>query len=169
MFLNKAIEVADSAGANVVRSWVPQFWLTFDDIRRGALNEDETVSIQDRRRWYSWGHMGTFAWKYNPDHYYPIDVPKRTPELPGLDWRQWQVAGPVMSVCKHYCIRTVGQGLERARARLERGGRWQFGKYATTWIMDERLAGLHRYDGLWDTTRNHDRLYEYMGGKLNGK
>lgn len=166
-----AIIRADRAGANVVRSFVPQFWLTFDDIRRGALNEDETVSIQERRRWYSWGHMGTFAWKYHPDHYYPTDVSKRTPDLPGLNWKQWQRPGPVVSVCKHYCIRTVAQGLARARARLERGGRWQFGKYATTWIMDEQLAGLHYLDPeneVWNTGENHDRLYEYMGGKLTG-
>lgn len=161
-----AILAAEETRANVVRSHVPEFWLTFADLKTGALNEDETVNVQERRCWYSWGHMGTFIWKWNPEHYYPDYPSKRTPELPGLDWRQWQVAGPLMPVCKHYPIRSLRQGLFRAEERLERGGRWQFGKYAQRWIVDECEAGLHYLgdDGVWDTTPNHEQLKRYLAG-----
>jgi len=164
-----AIQTADDNGANVVRCFVPQFWLTFQDLREGALHENPDESIQSRRRWYSWGHMGTFIWKWNADHYYPDKPSKRTPELLGLTWRDWQRAGPLFPVCKHYCIRTLEQGLRRSKERLERGGRWQFGKYALNWIINEQRAGLHYYDVTepqWNTERNHDRLCDYMAGKL---
>lgn len=159
-----AIAAAELAGANVVRCYVPQFWLTFADLRAGALSEDETVSVQARRRWYSWGHMGTFAWRWNEAHYYPDYPSKRTPEMPGLDWRQWQAGGPLIPVCKHYPIRSLQQGLARAEARLERGGRWQFGKYGQRWLIDEQLAHLHYWDGVWQTEPNHERLKEYLSG-----
>jgi hypothetical protein len=165
----EAIEAAERAGANVVRAWVPQFWLTFEDLRRGALIEDETVSVQERRRWYSWGHAGTFIWRWDDRHYYPDRPSKRTPELPGLTWRQWQVAGPLTPICKHYCFRGVAQGLERLHLRQVRGGRKDFGKYfLPNWIIDERLVGLHYLgaDGAWCPEENHEPLYTYMAGKL---
>ena len=162
-----AIAVAHKQGANVVRSYVPQFWLTFEDLRRGALHEDVRDSIQVRRRWYSWGHMGTFAWKWNPDHFYPTDESKRTPELQGQTWRQWQRAGPLIPICKHYCIRTLEQGLIRAKERIERGGRLLFGKYAQNWLIDETIAGLHYLgdEGVWNVQENHSRLCQYLAWK----
>jgi len=166
-----AIYEAHGAGANVVRCYVPQFWLTFQDLREGALNEDETISVQERRRWYSWGHMGTFIWRWNPQHYYPKDTPKRTPELPGKTWREWQLAGDWHPVCKHYCFRSLRQGLNRAEERRERGGRQYFGKYFQNWIVDEQLAELHYLDDPenWQYAENHDRVCAYMAGKIKAK
>ena len=167
----EAIRLAEENGGTVVRSFIPQFWLTFDDLRHGALVEDETISVQTRRRWYSWGHAGTFIWKSHPDHFYPQDTPKRTPERPGLNWNQWQRPGPVATVCKHYCIRGMQQGLDRARERLARGGRKYFGKYALpNWVIDERIVRLHYFDPTdeyWVIENNHDRLYEYMSGEYH--
>jgi len=162
-----AIYAAEEIGANVVRCMVPQFWLTFQDLREGALDEDETISVQQRRRWYSWGHMGTFIWKWNDAHHYPPKVPKRTPELLGLTWREWQRAGPLMPICKHYCFRSLRQSLARAEERRERGGRRYYGKYFQNWLIDERLAGLHYLaeEGRWCTERNHDAVCAYMAGK----
>lgn len=162
-----AIERADACGANVVRCLVPQFWLTLADLRGGALTEDPHLPVQQRRRWYSWGHMGTFIWKWNDAHYYPQDVSKRTPELPGLTWRQWQIAGPWMPICKHYCFRSIEQGVRRAAERRERGGRKYFGKYFENWIIDEQVAGLHYLDpiGDWCTENNHDGVGWYMSGQ----
>jgi len=165
----QAIEAADRVGANVVRCHVPQFWLTFDDLRHGALNEDKGQSIQARRRWYSWGHMGTFIWKWQDELYYPDQPSKRTPEMPFSHWREWQRAGPIVPICKHYTIRTLEQGLKRARERLARGGRWQFGKYALNWIVDERMARLHYWSGQWNTEENHRRLVRYMAGELGAE
>ena len=144
---------------------------THHRLRNGALNEDETISIQERRRWYSWGHMGTFIWQWNDRHYYPGDVQKRTPELPHLTWRQWQRAGPVAPICKHYCTRTLEQALTRAQERLERGGRHLFGKYAQNWLIDEHLAGLHYLgpDEVWNTEENHSRLCAYLSWKTRVK
>lgn len=160
-----AIRAADAAGANVVRAWVPQFWLTFQDLDNGALHEDERESIQKRRRYYSWGHMGTFIWKWNPDHYYPRDVQKRTPELPGKTWREWQRAGPLVPICKHYCLRTTEQGRKRAAERLARGGAKYFGKYKGRLVIDAEKAGLHFLEwDAWNTENNHDALHAYMNG-----
>lgn len=162
-----AIQAAERVGANVVRCLVPQFWLTFQDLREGALWEDETPSVQQRRRWYSWGWKGTFIWRWNPEHYYPPDMPKRTPELPGKTWREWQRGGPMMPVCKHYPFRSLRQAMARAEERLERGGGRYFGKYRENWIVDERIAGLHHLgpDEVWDIRDNHQAVYDYMGRK----
>lgn len=163
-----AIIAAEANKANVVRCHVPQFWLTFADLRRGALHEDESISVQERRRWYSWGHAGTFIWRWNDHHYYPTDESKRTPELPGLTWRQWQIAGPIMPICKHYCIRGLIQGVTRVRERMGRGDRRYFGKYWLNWLIDEQRANLHYlalYDETWNRESNHDDLYAYMGGQ----
>lgn len=164
-----AILAAEEVEANVVRCNVPQFWLTFDDLRNGALNEDETISVQKRRKWFSWGHSGTFIWRWRADHYYPADTPKRTPEVPGMSWREWQRAGPLMPVCKHYCFRSLRQALARAEERKARGGRRYFGKYYQNFIIDEQLVGLyHPYrPESWDPNiNNHERVYAYMGGRL---
>jgi glycosyltransferase involved in cell wall biosynthesis len=161
----EAIAAAEAAGANVVRCEVPQFWLTFDDLRRGAVLEEESLSVQWRRRWYSWGHMGTFMWRWHHGHYYPRDTPKRTPEMPTMTWREWQRAGPLVPVCKHYCFRSLRQAMTRAEERKERGGRRYFGKYFANFILDAKETGLHYLgdDGIWCMRNNHDRVYEWMG------
>jgi glycosyltransferase involved in cell wall biosynthesis len=161
----EAIWAADAAGANVVRCHVPQFWLTLEDLRHGAVNEDERVSVQKRRRWYSWGHMGTFIWRWHPDHYYPEDTPKRTPELPHTTWREWQRAGPLVPVCKHYCFRSLRQAMRRAEERRQRGGHKYYGKYYLNWLIDEQITDLHYLgvDDVWDATPNEKAVYEYMG------
>lgn len=163
-----AIYQAHEVGANVVRNYVPQFWLTFQDLRDGALDEDDTISVQERRRWYSWGHMGTFIWRWNPEHYYPKDTPKRTPELPGKTWREWQLAGPCFPVCKHYCFRSLRQALDRAETRRERGGRKYFGKYFQNWLIDEQLAGLYHLGKpeVWQVVDNHGMVCAYMANKI---
>jgi hypothetical protein len=165
----EAIEAAEAAGGNVVMCQVPQFWLTFADLRNGALHEDERESVQKRRRWYSWGHSGRFMWKWNGEHFYP-KTSKRTPELPGLSWTEWQRPGPLYPVCKHYCFRSLGQGLKRAEDRLANGGRKYFGKYALRWVIDEVEAGLH-YLGegeMWNVLENHQRVRAWMAGESQG-
>jgi len=164
-----AIALAEVADANVVRCHVPQFCLTFDDLRHGAVGEDERGSVQERRRWYSWGHMGTFIWRWHDAHYYPQDMPKRTPELPDKTWQEWQRAGPLVPVCKHYCFRSLRQAMARAEERKARGGRKYFGKYYLSYVVDERLARLHHLgkDEIWQSTPNENYVYRYMGGDLD--
>lgn len=158
-----AIQVAADEGANVVRNVVPQFWITLADMR-SILTEDRYFSIQQRRRWYSWGHMGTFMWKVQPEHFYPAETPKRTPELPGQTWRDWQIAGSMLPICKHYCFRTLEQAVQRMRERQTRGGRKYFGKYFENWIIDQAAVGLAHFDETWDTRNTHTRVQQYMGG-----
>jgi len=162
----KAIWAAESAGANVLWCDIPQFWITLADIRAGLLLEDEGVDVQERRRWYSWGHTGVFIWRDHPKHYYPKGIPKRTPEFEGVsDYRQWQQPGPVRPICKHYSFRSLRQALKRAEERKRRGGRRYFGKYYLNWIVDEVAAGLHYWDGTgWVIDPDsHRRVSEYMG------
>lgn len=169
-----AIMNAEAAGANVVRSYVPQFWLTLDDLRhpeREVIFWGSLRSVQHRLSWYSWGHMGTFIWKWDPRHFYPPKTAKRTPEIPGQNWRQWQRAGPLYPVCKHYCYRSLEQAIKRTRERRDRaGGRQYFGKYhqPLAFPIDEVAAGLHYLgqDGVWNAENNHDRVCRYMAGEL---
>jgi len=160
-----AILTAHIAGANVVWCDIPQFWLTIADIKAGLLLEDESASVQKRRRWYSWGHTGCFIWRDDPKHYYPKSIPKRTPEYEGVNnYRDWQMPGLARPICKHYPFRSLRQAVKRMDERLERGGRKYFGKYATDWIVDEETAGLHYFDGEWVRDVNgHRRVGEYMG------
>jgi glycosyltransferase involved in cell wall biosynthesis len=159
-----AIHAAERARGNVVWCDVPQFWITVADVKAGLLVEDESVSVQERRRWYSWGHTGCFIWRESPLHYYPKSTPKRTPELTGYDdYRLWQRPGPVRPICKHYCFRSLRQALKRMDERLERGGRRYFGKYALDWIIDQNVASLHYFDGEWVREYNHSAVYAYMG------
>ena len=160
-----AILVAHIAGANVVWEDVPQFWLTIADIRNGLLLEDERISVQERRKWYSWGHTGCFIWRDDPKHYYPKAIQKRTPEYEGVEnYREWQRPGPVRPICKHYCFRSLPQAIKRMEERRARGGRKYFGKYFCDFIIDEVAAGLHYFDGGWVKDQGgHRRVHDYMG------
>lgn len=168
----EAIEAAEASGCNVLWNDIPQFWITHADIRNGLLMEDGLLkvppSIQRRRLWYSWGHTGVFIWKDNPKHFYPENVPKRTPEhLDIPDYRQWQRPGPIRPICKHYCFRSLPQAIKRMGERLTRGGHGYFGKYELNWIIDEVEAGLHYRTGSlapWVLDPDgHRRVHEYMG------
>lgn len=164
-----AICAAEDAGANVIWCDIPQFWITIADIKNGLLLEDESVNVQERRRWYSWGHTGVFIWKDHPNHWYPRDVQKRTPEFKGvLDYRQWQKPGPIWPICKHYCFRSLRQAMKRMEERRRRGGRHYFGKYFYDWIIDEEAARLHYFEETWNKTNNHDAVHAYMG-RLRGR
>ena len=127
--------------------------------------EDPCESIQRRRLWYSWGHVGRFIWKVQRRHFYPRDTQKRTPELPEQTWREWQRVGSVQPICKHYCFRSLEQALRRMQERRKRGGRKYFGKYFYNWIIDEQAVGLVRFNGTWDTRNTHEAVHAYMGGK----
>lgn len=165
-----AIQRAEAAGANVVWQDIPNFWITMADIHAGLLVEDESQSVQARRRWYSWGHTGCFIWKDHPSHYYPKDesISKRTPLFQDVpNYRDWQVPGPIRTICKHYPFRSLQQALKRTEERQQRGGRRNFGKYFYDWIIDEVAAKLHYYKPAfphsWNHKRNHETVYEYMG------
>lgn len=162
-----AIVAAEEFGANVVRASVPEFWITDSDLAYGKTERTGILhSVQALRRWYSWGHMGTFIWKPLEGHYYPTEIPKRTPELPGKTWLEWQIPGPVIPICKHYCFRTITQAEARAQERRERGGQQYFGKYFCDYIIDERAAGLHYLgdDGIFNEERTHERVHAAMKG-----
>lgn len=170
----QAIDQAEAAGANVVVCDVPQFWLTYSDLRAGLLIEDERIPVVDRRRWYSWGHMGRFIWKDMPELFYRVDPPgrsQRTPDFVGKpDFREWQKVGPERPVCRHYCFRSIFQAAKRAHERLSRDwGRKHFGKYAHDWIIDEKRAGLYYFYGLprggdeWERRDNHGAVKDWMG------
>lgn len=162
----RAIVAAERAGANVVWQDIPEFWITLADVRNGLVLEDERLSVQLRRRWYSWGHTGCFIWKDHPEHHYPIGTCKRTPDYGEVsDYRLWQVAGPVRTVCKHYCFRSLAQAVKRQTERLAANRKRYFGKYALDWIIDERVTGLAklRDGGEWSKVRTHEAVKAYMG------
>ncbi len=161
----QAIMTAHREGATVVREFVPNFWITYADIRAGLVIEDPDIDVTQRRLWYSWGHGGTFIWKANPKHYYPPGIPKRTPEhLDIPDYRDWQILGSRRPIVGHYPFRSLEQSITRTAHRQKRGGGRYFGKYFHDWIIDERAAGLSKWNGYWERDNQaHNRVAEYMG------
>lgn len=161
------IKEAEEKRCNIITCQVPQFWLTFDDIRRGLINEEweEPVrSVIDRRRWYTWGWRGDFIFKEYDTLYYP-DERKRTAEgFPHRNVLKLQ-KGPVI---RHYCFRSLSQSVKRMQERLARGGTWFFGKYREAWLIDESKVALHYLrdpwpPGEWNTENNHGEPYKWFG------
>ncbi len=159
----KLCALGETTGANVIRAGIPEFYLTLADIRDGLCCEDSSRPVVERRRWYTWGWQGTFLWRADPKHYYPQGERKRTPEMPGQTWREWQRPLNHGLIIRHYQFRSLYQAAKRARERLERGGTYYFGKYAENWIIDEREAGLHHWDGAWRMEDNYRPAREWMG------
>ena len=156
-----AIYAAEEKGATIVRCLIPQFWMTFDDLRNGLEIEDESISVQKRRRWYSWGWEGIMIWKALPGIVYPPGVISRDPK--GIERLYW----PRFAILKHYPFRSLRQAIKRREERLARrkvGG--LFGKYTEASILiDEERCRLHYRgsdDGPWDCTNNHHRIYDWF-------
>lgn len=163
--LRQTLEHAYAAGAFCVRAWQMEFWITFDDIRRGLLLEDERVSVQKRRRWYTSGHMAMVAWRHLPElRYYP----GQRQNVP-LDPQRRDVSrlGPCHSTClvqRHYNCRSLRQLLLRMRERTDHQ---TFGKYRHNLIIDEQI-GLHylRPDEAFSFVDNHFVVYKWYEKSL---
>jgi hypothetical protein len=155
----QALERAAEQGATCCRAHVMNFWLTLDDIRRGALLEDEYTSIKKRRRWYTAGATAMVAWQHRPGlRYYPgqpnnvpLDSSRRDVSRLGLD------AG-FRLIQRHYPCRSLRQVVNRIEDRQKALN--SFGKYRYNLIIDEKI-GLHYLgeDEVFSFQPNHDLLY----------
>jgi len=164
----EAISLAEADGAQAIMPFIPEFWLTVDDVRNGALVEDERLSVQQRRRWYSWCWRENHIWRERADLHYLPDEQRgvhRDPYRPdGQSWpalqslRLLRQGAPIQ---KHYPIRSVRQGIAKMGDRLPRGRRY-FGKCAESWIVDEEWCGLARWGGPdWDTSPTQHKVREW--------
>jgi len=150
-----------------VRALQLEFWLTLDDMRRGLLLEDERVSVQKRRRWYTCGHMAMVAWQHRPNlAYYTVELQnhKNVPLDP--DGRDVSQIGPVHGqylVQKHYNSRSLRQVMYRMQDRIK--DLCTFGKYRYNMIIDERLCSLHYLgpDEQLCFKDNHEAVYRWYG------
>jgi hypothetical protein len=155
-----ALEKAHAADEQAVRAEIVQFWLTLDDVRRGVVLEDPAVSVRLRRRWYSFGHTGIVAWRTTLPAAYRAGQIKNIPTYPdGSDVGKH--AGPPAILQLHYPCRDLAQ--VSARCAHRRRFPKAFGKYTQNLIIDERVAGLHYWDGgclsnMW----NHDGVYRWF-------
>lgn len=165
-----AIRLADDEGALAVQPFIPQFCLTLDDLRNGALVEDSSIPYRDRRRWYAWGWREMHIWKEHPDlRYYPDEERgvHRDPTMPNsadyrylFDRRSRKCDKQGVPVQGHYPWRSVAQGVTKMRDRLGRGPHY-FGSAAECWIIDEEFCELSRWDGNpahWNRWANHQVL-----------
>jgi len=155
------LENYDKTGVMATRAQVVQFWITFDDLRRGLLLEDETVSVQKRRRWYSFGHTAIVAWKHNLVLAYKYGSMKNIPFYPdGQD--VGKDARGALLIQTHYTCRSLPQLVARVADRKKNGG--SFGKYKHNLIIDETVVGL----GYWNDGepiipyQNHDFVYKWF-------
>lgn len=161
-------EVVEEAFADLdvfsLRVVQAEFWLTLDDVRRGALIEDERVSVQKRRRWYTIGHTALVAWRYRPSlHYYSeasIQKRRNVPlDVNGRDVSQLGRVADVPLLQKHYNCRSLGQIVRRMKERTDYG---TFGKYRFNLICDEGY-GLHYLgpDDVFRMENNHECVYRW--------
>jgi hypothetical protein len=160
----QVLEEALAEDSFCVRALQLEFWLTLDDARRGLLLEDESVSVQKRRRWYTCGHMAMVAWQHRPDlAYYPLEVQERRNVPLDAEGQDVSQLGPVHGqflVQKHYNCRNLSQVL----ARMQDRGRdlQSFGKYRHNMIVDESI-GLHYLgpDEEFCFKDNHNVVYRW--------
>lgn len=163
----QAIEWAEAEGAQCVIPFKPEFWLTVDDLRSGALVEDERISVQQRRLWYSWCWRENRIWREHPDlHYWPDAMHGKHVDPWRLDGRSWPELQSVtclahmLPILKHYPIRSVRQGIAKMEDRVPRGRR-DFGKMSECWIMDEGFCQLRQFDGRWDYEPTQPRIRQW--------
>ena len=168
----EACYIAETTGAKCIFPLIPQFWVTMDDLKNGGAQVvDESIPVQDRLKWYSWGWHENRFWKESPDLHY-FDETRYGSHLDPMseygyvDWPAMQSAALCrhnLPILKHYSIRGLMQGFAKQLDRLKRG-RSHFGKMAEAWIIDEEFCGLAKQiePGVWDTTYTHQRLYDWF-------
>lgn len=153
-----------AGGAACIRALILEFWLTLDDVACGLLLEDESVSVQERRRWYTCGHMAMVAWRPRADLAYRMDMEvQRRRNVPVLtDGRDVSELGPCLGVPlvqKHYSGRSLRQIVERRASRTDLAS---FGKYRYNLIVNERVGLLHLGDdGKIEFVNNHHVIYKW--------
>lgn len=154
-----------SWGAVCIRALQAEFWITLDDVRRGLLLEDERVSVQKRRRWYTIGHTAMVAWRHRPDLRYwdwERQGRKNVPRLAdGRDVSELGLCCPTLLLQKHYNCRSMRQLLARMQDRRRDLG--TFGKYRHNLVIDESI-GLYYHDRtsvLFESRANHDLVYTW--------
>jgi hypothetical protein len=167
------LQSALDAEAVAVQAAQAEFWITLQDVARGLILEDERVSVQLRRRWYTIGHMAMVAWRHRPDLFYSMDVnAQRRRNVPilqdGRDVSQLGARFPKVMLQRHYNCRSLPQLLRRMRERTDYSS---FGKYRFNLIVDQaftadvngKTVGLHYLgpDGQFDFTVNHDLVYQW--------
>jgi glycosyltransferase involved in cell wall biosynthesis len=162
-------EAFGKEGAFCMQAVQAEFWLTLDDVRRGALLEDERVSVQKRRRWYTIGHMAMVAWRHRPDLRYYSDVKFQRRRNVPLDeqGRSVHQIGPCANgvlLQKHYTGQSLRQVLERMRDRTDYA---TYGKYRYNIILDETI-GLYYLgqDDRFDFRPNHEVVYKWYEDSL---
>ena len=150
--------------ATCIRASILEFWLTLDDVRRGLLLEDERISVQRRRRWYTYGHMAMVAWRPRVDLAYRMDVGvqrrRNVPVTPaGQDVSELGPCHGTPLLQKHYSGRSLRQIVERRASRTDLAS---FGKYRHNLIVDEGI-GLHYLgdDGEIIFRHNQDYIYDW--------
>jgi glycosyltransferase involved in cell wall biosynthesis len=168
------LEEALSEDSFCVRALQMEFWLTLDDVRRGLALEDERVSVQRRRRWYTCGHMAMVAWRHRPDlAYYPVGIQNHRNVPLDPEGRDVSQIGPVHGqflVQKHYNCRSLPQLMERMQDRIH--DLRTFGKYRYNLVIDEQAAGLHylgpdeefcfkdNHEGVYGWYSDSDRMFK---------
>jgi len=153
------LKIAEARGLLSVRADVVQFWITLNDVVHGLILEDPSVSVQERRRWYSVGHTAVVAWQHNPTLRYAAGGVHNTPIMPN-GTNIGQFAGAPSMIQTHYTCRSWDQLWKRSEHR--RKNKKAFGKYTKNLVVDQTFAHLHYWEGLGSgfvDVKNHENLY----------
>lgn len=160
----KRLETLIEEGYLAARAHVVQFWICNDDIKRGLLLEDETVSVQMRRKWYTVGHTAVVAWKHSPELAYRDGAVKNIPfYLDGCDVGQVRCSSPAL-IQTHYPCRSLRQLVARVEHRKQY--KTAFGKYQHNLIIDETVGLHHWFGGAFCTKTNHQVVYDWFDASM---
>lgn len=150
------IEQAEAEGANLVRCEVPQFFFTEKELAEGTLQtENEALSVQQRRKWYSWGWTECVIFKAVPGvTYLPEKNNGRIRRPPGFTIDP-PIEASVRPILKHYqyrSLRQYGKKMKTRRRNCEKNHmRWFRWTYENPFKNEANLAyfdGVFRYDGV---------------------
>lgn len=152
-----AIEAAEKEGATVVRCEIPQFCFTEIELLNGTLqSEDERITVQERRKYYSWGWSDQMIFKMQEGLTYLGGKEGRITRPPHFNSPAIKTECSVRPILKHYQNRSLRQYAKKMKTRRRNCGanylRWFSGTYANPFVNEETV---NYFDGVFRDKRGN--------------
>lgn len=157
----EAIEIAEKERATIIRCNIPQFYFTEKELLDGVLQtEDTIVSIQERRRYYSWGWTDCMIFKMQHGLTYLGGKDGRITRPPYFTDNAVRIEASVRPILKHYQYRSLQQYAKKMKNRRRDCGdnykRWFRWTYENPFFNEEKLI---YFDGIFKNESNDDVLF----------
>lgn len=124
-----AIKFAEAEGATLISCEIPQFHFSEKELIEGTLQtEDESLPIQERRLFYSWGWKDFMIFKNLPGMTYLGGEEGRITRPPYFPKEEHRIVSRAKPILKHYQFRSLKQWAKKMKARRrscrDRHKRW---------------------------------------------